>query len=147
MGLSRFTAALLVLIVGSHTVFLSGGLLGITVELASKLCTCNHGAKQEKHSDGEDHSFRSKIKTSHSKRSNLAHCHDAKPGEVHVCSCKKSKSSLEQLARYHQSWIIASHRIIQNIVSEIIAFFRSEDQRLAEGWPTSLIKPPRIPFV
>ncbi|XDD42466.1 hypothetical protein AB3N58_14380 [Leptospira sp. WS60.C2] len=110
----RWIAGLLTLVLTTQFFFLGSGLLGYCLESNSKLCKCNHGSKKEKHGNAEDKLFQDtqnvELKdsedSSHSVTKELAlkpSCHDAKAGEAHLCSCKKSKKDAMSLRMHHQT--------------------------------------------
>jgi hypothetical protein len=152
MSFHRGLAGSLLIILFSQTILLGGGLLGACAEDASKICRCNHGSKKEKHSHKDDNLFQvSKGKkglalsdSPTTKNRTALNCHTVTSNEEHICSCKKSKSSLARLSIYYQTWISASS------VSSLIVMIADEftisnclDKKLDE-WDWNLIKPPRL---
>jgi hypothetical protein len=113
-----------------QTLFFGSGLFGFFLSEGAKICTCNHNSSQEIHAKGshtraaEDKLWKSpalRLGNQNSpslglfstledqelsppslvESSALPSCHDAKPGETHLCECKKSAQSTEILKNHY----------------------------------------------
>ncbi|MCU0824129.1 MAG: hypothetical protein MUF77_05755 [Leptospira sp.] len=154
MRAPSFISGLLAIVFLTQSVFLGSGLLGFCLESASKICTCNHGSKKEVHKNSEDALFAEGSKGSeaqdHSnhneeKQSQTVKptCHDAKAGETHLCSCKKSKKEASNLRAHHQVLVSDRASFILKSSIEIISYFLPSENLTLEGFSLSLLKPPR----
>jgi len=149
MAFQRSFSAFLLIILFCQTIFLGSGLLGICAEDASKICTCNHGSKKEKHAHPDDQKFKIPKKTKLiSKSSNneteiLPNCHSAESGEKHICACKKKKSSLARLSIYHQVWKSEVPNSLVQIVLNKENISLKVNAHIQNGWGLLLIKPPK----
>ncbi len=151
MAFHRSLSAFLLPILFAQTIFLGSGLLGVCAEDASKICSCNHGSKLEKHANAEDKLFKKQKKmgtlllaTKEDHESAELNCHTAAHGEVHICSCKKKKSSLARLSIYHQVWHPSAHThvFIPHLFEETSTPKFTDMTR--DGWDLLLIKPPKF---
>nr|WP_208861365.1 hypothetical protein [Leptospira brenneri] len=150
----RWIAGSLALFLCTQFLFLGSGLLGFCVESASKICQCNHGSKKEKHGNAEDQLFSEDKESSVSLTSSHDHrnqseetlkpsCHDAKSGEVHLCSCKKQKKDALSLRSHHQT--MDKPNLTFGLVTPVLFSYTiyESTSTLLDGQVPSLLRPPR----
>lgn len=147
----RFGISLgLLLLLGTQFLFLGSGLLGYCLESQAKICTCNHGSKQEKHQNAEDKLFARDLSPTHTEdeqetreKTLKPNCHSAKAGESHLCSCKKSKKEALSLRNHHQT--LSMGEVMVWVRPEPIILFSFTFPFLESGaeFPLRLLRPPR----
>lgn len=155
MFCKRWIAGSLALFLCTQFLFLGSGLLGYCLESNSKICHCNHGSKKEKHGNAEDKLF-SEGKTeslssahvdNHQTTKELAlkpNCHEAKDGEVHLCSCKKKKKDALSLRSHHQTMDRPNLAFGFTVPSVIFYTINESSSTLEDGRIPTLLRPPRI---
>lgn len=155
MFCKRWIAGSLALFLCTQFLFLGSGLLGYCLESNSKICHCNHGSKKEKHANAEDELFSEGNGTSvtsadsndHQTTKELAlkpSCHDAKDGEVHLCSCKRKKRIALSLRSHHQTMDRPNLAFGFAAPSVIFYTINESPSTLEDGRILTLLRPPRI---
>lgn len=98
----------------------------------SSICECNHSSSQEIHSKHEH------------KDLTAPDCHSAKQGEAHICVCKRTKKSSQNLARIKQIYFITPTLLLFSLALKYEYLGKDQSITLLSGYTLKLIKPPRL---
>lgn len=131
--LKSFLSLLGAVLIGMHASFFNTGTYTFILGANNTICSCNHNSKNEIHSTVNPISIKSK-----------STCHITKPGEKHICHCKKQGASTKYLSQLSSLIYILfplddiSPKL--QISFPVIGLLMS----LLDGFQLKLIKPPRI---